>query len=250
MNAVTLVQRRVARDAKQQKWHKPDVVFLREVRIHLSKSARVFRSVIRRRFHAREHHGNVPRLRAFQDECEVFLHLIRRQPAQAIVGAQREHERMHIAIERPVEPPRSARGRITRYAGVDDLEVVSVFLQLLADQRRIALIGRQTQTGGKTISKKNNSRFGCRRRFVSPKLRRTAGSGGGRRGRGLAATSRDHAEHTYQDDRTHQDTVMTSAVALSVVPRVIASLTSFAAPSAAVDASFNTLVSAMVSRRP
>src|SRR5688572_29727665 len=49
--------------------------------------------------------------------------------------------------------------------------------------------------------------------------------------------------------RIHE-TVMTSAVALSVVPRVMASVTSFVAPSDAVAALVSTLVSAALSSRP
>ena len=56
------------------------------------------------------------------------------------------------------------------------------------------------------------------------------------RGAGCAiapARRQQQRQHAQDDERTHQETVMTSAVALSVVPRVIASSTSFVAPSSA-----------------
>ena len=59
-------------------------------------------------------------LRAIEHRREVLLEVVDRQSAQSVVGAERDNQHAHVALERPVEPPQSARGRVTGDAGVDD----------------------------------------------------------------------------------------------------------------------------------
>ena len=73
-------------------------------------------TVVGRRLHAGEDHQHLPRARGVDDLREVLLHLGDRQPAQAVVGAERDDQHPHVPLERPVEPPQPAGGRVARDA--------------------------------------------------------------------------------------------------------------------------------------
>ena len=53
------------------------------------------------------------------DRLEVVLHLADRQPAQPVVGAERQDQQPHIPFERPVRAPQSIGRRVAGHAGVD-----------------------------------------------------------------------------------------------------------------------------------
>ena len=66
----------------------------------------------------------MPRPLAVRDHLrEVVPHLIDRQAAQPVVGAEFEHEHLDVAVERPVEPTQAAGRRVARHARVDHLHV-------------------------------------------------------------------------------------------------------------------------------
>ena len=73
--------------------------------------------------HAGEQDRDAARLRARRMIVrEVPLHLVGRQPPEAVVAAQRDDQDPHVAVERPVEAAQPAGGRVARHARVDDLE--------------------------------------------------------------------------------------------------------------------------------
>ena len=64
----------------------------------------------------------MPRACARSMICDrLLLQLVGRQPAQAVVAAERDDQDAHVAVERPVEPRQAAGRRVARHAGVDDL---------------------------------------------------------------------------------------------------------------------------------
>src|ERR1035437_2802721 len=67
VNAVALIQPRVAGDALQEKRHERDVILARERRIDLVKRDDVVAAVVGRRFHPGEHHRDAARLRPLDD---------------------------------------------------------------------------------------------------------------------------------------------------------------------------------------
>jgi hypothetical protein len=71
----------------------------------LTKRCRVLFPVVRGRFHADEQHRNCALPGAVNDALKVRLHLRRRQPAHAVVRAERENQQPHIAFERPGHAP-------------------------------------------------------------------------------------------------------------------------------------------------
>ena len=74
----------------------------------------------------------MPRALARCDDChQVLLHLGDRQPAQSVVGAERQHEYPHIAFKRPVEPSEPTGGGIAGYTGIDDIEGVALGIDFL-----------------------------------------------------------------------------------------------------------------------
>ena len=116
------------------------------------------------------------RSRARVDDLrQVLLHLGDREPAQPVVGAERDDQDSHVPFERPVEPPQPAGRRVARDAGVDDFELVAVGVDLLLQQRRIRLLSRAAR----------GRRSGCRRaRRSRGRAGGASGSADGRRGRG------------------------------------------------------------------
>ncbi len=63
------------------------------------------------------------------DLAEVPLHLVWRQPPEAVVAAERDDEDPDVALQRPVEPAQSARGGVAGHARVHDLEPVAASVE-------------------------------------------------------------------------------------------------------------------------
>ena len=92
-----------------------------------------------------------------------------------------------VALERPVEPAQAARRRVARHAGVDDLELVAVGVELLLQERRIRLRLEQAQA----------RRSGCRRapRSRGRPRRCCAGAAAGASRRGGADSTAARRRH-------------------------------------------------------
>ena len=72
---------------------------------------------------------------------------------------------LHVALERPVEPPQPAGGGVAGDAGVDDLELVAVVVDLALQQRRIGLLLEQPEPGRQAVAE-------ARRSAAAPAARR------------------------------------------------------------------------------
>ena len=86
------------------------------------------------------------------DRRQVLLHLVDRQTAQAVVGAERDDEDANVALERPVEPAQAAGRRIARDAGIDDFERIAVLVHLLLQERRIGLALDEAQADRQAVA--------------------------------------------------------------------------------------------------
>src|SRR5262245_33849332 len=112
MDAVLLVERGIPGDAVEEKWNERHVIRVCDLAIDRTELARILLAEIRRRLDAEEQHASVPRLRTFDDRREIRAKLRRGEPAQAVVPAERHDEHAHVALHRPVEPPKASRRRV------------------------------------------------------------------------------------------------------------------------------------------
>ena len=110
------------------------------------------------------------------DRRQVLLHLGDRQAAQAVVGAERDDEDAHVALERPVEPAQAAGRRIAGDAGIDHLERVALLVELVLQERRDRTrLSSEAQPDGQAVAERDDLR-----------ARRRRGGIGGRRARAAA----------------------------------------------------------------
>ena len=159
MDAVRLVERRLARDLVEQEREERDVVLSGEIAIHLPERYGVFRTEVRRRFHAREQDGDAFFLRALDDRGEVLLHLRHRQAAKAVVGAELQDQDADVPLaERPLDPLQPRGRRVAGDAGVDDFPLVAVDVELLLEQRRKRLQLEEPVAGGQAVAEHDDLR--------------------------------------------------------------------------------------------
>ena len=78
------------------------------VPIRLAERRRVGRAEIRRRFHAGKDHFDAARIRALDDRRQVLAQLLDRQAPQRVVAAERDHQNLHVPVERPIDAAQSA----------------------------------------------------------------------------------------------------------------------------------------------
>jgi hypothetical protein len=96
MDAVGQIEARITRDMLEQERYEHGVVAFGEIREGLAERARVDVAEIGRRLHAGDDERRI-RIRATsadQDRVEVRAHLPDRQPAQAVVRAQLDHQHL------------------------------------------------------------------------------------------------------------------------------------------------------------
>ena len=101
---------------------------------------------------------DVLRSRGLDDLTQVLFHLRDRQSAKAIVRAQRDDQHAHVFLERPIEPPESAGGRVPGDPGVDHLVLESVPIDFFLQEMRIRLRLEKPQAGGQTVAQHDNLR--------------------------------------------------------------------------------------------
>src|SRR5262245_13159209 len=125
MNAITLIQLALARDLVEKEGNHENALARGNLAERGSKCRSVLLYVVGWGFHPREDHDDVLLACARDDRREVFLHLIDRQAAQAIISAERDNQYANVtALERPVQPPKPACGRVPRHTGVHHFELV------------------------------------------------------------------------------------------------------------------------------
>src|SRR4051812_27079738 len=184
MNAIALVERRIAGDLCEQERKKRHLVLFREIGKRLTKRYDVLGTEVRRRFHAGQQHRDVPGLRALDDRGEVLLHLRDRQSAQAVVRAKFEDENTYVGlIERPVETLQAGRRGVARDTRVDDVQWIVGVVELLLQQRGIRLRLLHAQARRQAVTE-DDDLWACR---VARRLRGRTRSG--RRGRARARRS-------------------------------------------------------------
>ena len=131
MDAVGLVERRLPGHLVEQERNQQHMLLACDVGKRAAIRLHVLGTVVGRRLHAGEDDDDVPFLGALDDRREVLLHLVDRETAQAVVGAERHDEDANVALERPVETAQAASRRLTRHSGIHDFERIAVLVQFL-----------------------------------------------------------------------------------------------------------------------
>ena len=135
-------------------------------------------------------------LGAFDDGRQIAAHLVDRQAAQAVVGAEPDDQHLHVAIERPVEPAEAARRGVAGDAGVDHLEVqIRRRRSCAAAAREMLLV--VTGPGRRPCCRPSTTTRGRSARLGSEVAARSGGAGCG----GAARTPPDAVWTASADDR-------------------------------------------------
>src|SRR4051794_16597096 len=109
MNAVALVQRRLAGDPFEQEWDERQPVLPREIAVGLPERGDIFLAVVGRRLHPGEHHEHVLSLRSLDDLRQIALHLCDRKTAKTVVCTERHDEDANVLLQYPIEAPEPPR---------------------------------------------------------------------------------------------------------------------------------------------
>ena len=117
------------------------------------------------------------------------FHLCDRQAAQAVVGAELEHQHVDVAVERPVQPAQAAGRRVAGHAGIHDLVAIALRVQPRLNQRRHRLLARQAESGREAVAEE-----------YDPRTRRSAALAAG--GAAAAGASAAHPRQTAPLTRT------------------------------------------------
>ena len=121
------------------------------------------------------------------------------QAAQAVVGAEFDDENPDVAVERPVEAPEAAGGRVAGHTRVDNLVGVAFRIELLLHERRDGLLDVEAVAGRQAVAEKHDARTrGCDRRHRCGGCRRRRGF---TRDRGLALRARQCCQCDADENR-------------------------------------------------
>ena len=138
MDAVALIERLVAGDALQQKRHERARDTSRPAPDTPCEKRRCSRGRSSAALPCRRESRVMPRACARSMICaRLRCSSLGRQPAQAVVAAERDNQDPDVAVERPVEPRQAAGRRVARHAGVDDFVVEPGGVETFLQQRRI-----------------------------------------------------------------------------------------------------------------
>ncbi len=149
VDAVRQVERGLAGDAFEEEGDERHFVLAGERLKGFVYLALVLGPCARRRVHPGEEDDDVALLRAFDDGGEVLLRLGDGLAAQKVVRAEFENQEAHVArVERPVEAAQTRRGGVARNTRVDDLVFKPVGVELLLQERGIALGWREAVARG------------------------------------------------------------------------------------------------------
>src|SRR5213593_248866 len=109
VDAVGLVEGRVARDAVEQEGHEGHAALARHLDVQLAEISRVARAVVGRHFHPGQEHFRSRFLEPRHDGVEVVPHRPEVLGTQGVVGPEGHDDDIGLVLERPVHPPQSPR---------------------------------------------------------------------------------------------------------------------------------------------
>ena len=155
MDAVALVQRRVARDLVEQERQQRDLVLSARSRYTCLNDTVYSGPKFGGASMPGEQHGDALLLRALDDRRRGSSSSRRSAGRAARRSRPSSRTRMRTSpwLKRPVDPLQPGGRRVARDPGVDDVPLVAVGVQLSLEQRRIRLCFEQAQPGGQTVAK-------------------------------------------------------------------------------------------------
>ena len=141
MNAVILIESRIAGDACEEEGHELDAARPCSLGKQVVKRLRIPGTHVRRSFHLHEKYPG-SRLRD-TNSCEncldVLSQRLRVETPQAIVGAGLQHYHIRGRAQHPVDPPKRAGRCLATYAGIDDARGVSGRIEHLSNDGGVRL---------------------------------------------------------------------------------------------------------------
>lgn len=139
-------------DAIQEEGIERNTILRRKSGIDPVETLRILAAHIRRSHDADQQDWNIALLQPGKNAVEVFFRLLRRDPAQGIVGPEFEDDAIRAVRHRPIYAGQATRGRIARDARIGDDDILSRGLQGCFELRRVGLARGQFVSGHQTVS--------------------------------------------------------------------------------------------------
>jgi hypothetical protein len=159
MDAVRLVQERVAANAFEQIGNERGIIFCDEIGVNLSESKNVIIVGVIWQLHSRDDdtHIRVARSYLIDDRLEVVSDFRNGHAAKGVVDAELEDEDVDLAFEMPRKALQSTGGRPAALTRVDDLKAQTRPAQFIGQERRISLARLQTEPLRQAIAENEDS---------------------------------------------------------------------------------------------
>ncbi len=125
-----------------------DIELLGQRRVNRAERLGIAAAVVRRNADLHQQRLGAGLPHQGDDLAEIALHILRREPAQAVVGPQLDQHPARLMLFQQRRQTRQAlRGGVAADAGVDQLRLARFFLPLIGQQRRPGLRHRQAIAG-------------------------------------------------------------------------------------------------------
>ena len=152
MQAVGLVELRVARDAVKKEWIERNVAGFGQSWIDRVERAIILGAKVGRGAHAGDEGRQMGGLGFVQNRGERRSRRLGLEAAQHVVGAELDDQRVGVSRNRPVVPLKPVGGRVAGNAGIEHLDVPTLGAKRRLQAIRKGLAGRQTETSGQAVS--------------------------------------------------------------------------------------------------
>ena len=164
MNAVRLIQFRMAPNPFKQERNERHPAFFRERGINRREVPRMFEAQIRRDPHAGEYdrHTGDALADAFDELLQIRMGDFGVDAAQAIVGAEFDDKEIGLLPKNPVQPPKTAGGGIAADPCIHDVPRQAGGIDLFLHEGRVSFVWIQSIACCEAIAQKNHDL-----RFVS-----------------------------------------------------------------------------------
>jgi hypothetical protein len=186
VQSVALIEPGFAGDAFEEKGIEQEVVADGEFGIDRVEVAPVLAAEIGRRPHAGEQHDHAPFRQTTHDRVERLAGDLGIDPAQHVVGAKFDDDRIRPLRDRPIEAGKPAGGSIARDSRIGDLDGEALDLERPLKLHRKGSVDRQPKAGGERIAQGHDPHRPI---------------GGGWRAHGKRERQRDHNRRKCLDPR-------------------------------------------------
>ena len=163
MNTVGEMACGIAHDAIEEEWIERDVVPFGEVAIDRVETFGVLFPHAWRRVHPGKQHLDVLLAQFLEDLREIVGRHFGIDPAQHVVGAEFEDDRIRAVAKRPVEAGEAAGRRIAGDAAVDDRDIVALLTESRLQLWNEPVSARQQVTGREAVAERDEAQRPRRR---------------------------------------------------------------------------------------